>query len=389
MADQLPIISGVSAVDTTALVKTSLIGRGLSAIQRKKTGIVLSDLDIRYRKARDIYNRITDYGYYSLDLNFDLITKRAELYDDNQLLKLRPLFEKLQQLKNLFTEFQLLADQGYGKAYYPLSSMYEGGQGISKNTEKEEFYRELASDWLYDNRGLEDPEIWTDFEYIRFIYVYEDDDKKELFWCRKAANQGHIPAQILLGQLYQCGEEVEENAELSIFWYRKAAEQGDAFGQYKLAYTLHDENIKQAVFWYRKAAEQGNCSAHCALGEMYNHNDDIWLYTEDRGTEHDCKQAIFWYERAAEQGDFIAQSKLGNIHNNGCQCGEHSSEKALFWYFISETYDNIGWMYENGRGVEKDTEQAISWYLKSVRNNILNGFAKEKLAKLGINWMDE
>ena len=57
MADRLPIITGTRAVNATVTPSTSLIGRGLSAILRKETGIALDELDIRYRQARDIYNR--------------------------------------------------------------------------------------------------------------------------------------------------------------------------------------------------------------------------------------------------------------------------------------------------------------------------------------------
>lgn len=190
MADQLPITSGTRAVNAAVTPSTSLIGRGLSAIQNKETGLARTELDTRYRQARDIYNRITDYGW---ECRFDakLLPKRSEqfdLFDDNQLLQLQPFFAKLQQLADTFIVFQQLADKGYGKAYFPLARTYWGGQGITKNIEKNNFYSCLAFDWCFSNKALNDPEIWTD-----------------------------------LGWMYECGRGVEQDDEQAVFWYEQAA----------------------------------------------------------------------------------------------------------------------------------------------------------------------
>ena len=47
--------------------------------------------------------------------------------------------------------------------------------------------------------------------------------------------------------------------------------------------------------------------------------------------ERDDTEAVRWYRRAAEQGDVLAQY-------------------------------NLGWMYENGRGVGRDRVEAVRWY---------------------------
>jgi len=136
MADQLPIISGTRAINATATASTSLIGRGLSAIQRKETGIALSELDVRYRQARNIYNRITSYGV------------EHYFYADEQFGS-----AELKQMADIFIVFKQLSDQGYGKAYFPIALMYWGGQGISKNIEKKAYYSCKAFDWCFANQA--------------------------------------------------------------------------------------------------------------------------------------------------------------------------------------------------------------------------------------------
>ena len=98
MADKLPIISGTRATNASATVSISLIGRGLSAIQNKKTGLALNDIDARYRQARDVYDRITIYS------NFNSTTWQID---------------KQKELSTSFESFKLLADMDYGKAYFP------------------------------------------------------------------------------------------------------------------------------------------------------------------------------------------------------------------------------------------------------------------------------
>lgn len=53
-------------------------------------------------------------------------------------------------------------------------------------------------------------------------------------WLRKAAEQGHIKAQISLGEMYEYGQGVEEDHQQAISWYTMAAEQGDADAQFHL-----------------------------------------------------------------------------------------------------------------------------------------------------------
>lgn len=43
---------------------------------------------------------------------------------------------------------------------------------------------------------------------------------------RRAAEQGHTPAQFKLGQLYAVGRGVERSHDAAATWYRKAAESG-------------------------------------------------------------------------------------------------------------------------------------------------------------------
>jgi len=54
-------------------------------------------------------------------------------------------------------------------------------------------------------------------------------------WFRKAAAQGEVIAQSILGRKYEIGEGVTQDSVEAAKWYRMAANQGDKFAQTRLA----------------------------------------------------------------------------------------------------------------------------------------------------------
>ncbi len=52
------------------------------------------------------------------------------------------------------------------------------------------------------------------------------DEAEAVKWVRKAADQGHADAQLLLGGMYANGRGVTKDEAEAVKWYRKAADQG-------------------------------------------------------------------------------------------------------------------------------------------------------------------
>jgi TPR repeat protein len=57
------------------------------------------------------------------------------------------------------------------------------------------------------------------------------DDAEAARWCRKAADQGQVGTQTLLGAMYAEGKGVDQDYAEAIRWYRQAANQEDATAQ--------------------------------------------------------------------------------------------------------------------------------------------------------------
>jgi uncharacterized protein len=124
-----------------------------------------------------------------------------------------------------------------------------------------------------------------------------------LKWFKLAANQGHIQAQLHLGEIYQVGLfGVSEDKAEAAKWYRLAALQGDARAQNILGgmYYLR-RDYAEASEWFRKAADQGDAAAQSWLGGMYY---------EGRGVLQNYVQAHMWLNLAATNSHSAKERNL-------------------------------------------------------------------------------
>jgi TPR repeat protein len=54
------------------------------------------------------------------------------------------------------------------------------------------------------------------------VRYFPQDFQQAARWYRVAAEQGHMIAQVRLGQLYEDGDGVIQDGQQAVFWYRKA-----------------------------------------------------------------------------------------------------------------------------------------------------------------------
>lgn len=195
----------------------------------------------------------------------------------------------------------------------------------------------------------------------------QQDDAKGAALLIKAAEQGHLLAQMSLADLYSCGQGVPQDYKQAAVWYRKAAEQGDPEAQsnlgclYQRGQGVRQDNV-QSVAWFRKAADQGFAFAQHNLANQY---------FQGQGVPQDCAQAAVWYRRAAERGHPESQSNLGCLYQHGqgvpkdyAQAGGWFRKAADQGYVIAQF--NLASFYRYGQGVPKDDAQAAFWFRKAA-----------------------
>lgn len=235
------------------------------------------------------------------------------------------------------SEMQQQANNGNAQAQFDLAYCFAHGRGIQKNTE-------LAFDWN-----------------------------------QKAAEQGHVNAQLAMGFYYFLGVDEKQTNRLEdreIFESLLITPSPDPLA---LAFSLAwKTDIKQradaglAFAWFKKAAEQG-----CAETQY-------WLarcYYDGLGIEQSGELAFEWFKKSAEQGFAESQYSLALCYSNGTGV-EQSNELAFEWItkavgadktelyfpFGGEAYLFLSDLYFCGKGVEKNNELFYKWFEKAAEN---------------------
>lgn len=210
------------------------------------TDLVSTNQDERYRLARAIFNARIDYWRKS---------------------------EKL----DLFSSFEILrqlADENYGKSYYPLFRLYETNRDDEVSQDRTSHYAKLAFNWCYANRANQDAELWGDLGnmYLHGDGVEENEDQA-VFWHRKAAEHGYAESQYQLGDMYRWGMGVTESHEEVLKWFRLAADQGHRMALSNIVYVLREnresQDFEEIAKWVRVAVGQGDWTAQKELSKLY------------------------------------------------------------------------------------------------------------------------
>ena len=176
-------------------------------------------------------------------------------------------------------------------------------------------------------------------------------------WLENSAEQGYIPALILLGNIFLHGGGVNKNLSMAKKYFRQAADKGDAIAQYNLGMIAVEEGDPEAIVkWLFESSRQGFPLSDYYLGIMHFSGYEV---------ERDFVAAEHYLFKAAQHGFTPAKLTLGYLYFN---LGEFI--KAKHWYLkvkhLPEVQYTIGIMFADGLGVEKNLQEANSWYQKAA-----------------------
>ncbi|KAF9157932.1 copper transport protein ctr1, partial [Actinomortierella ambigua] len=269
--------------------------------------------------------------------------------------------------------FRRAADQGFADAQFSLAWMYAKGNGVDKSPSE-------AADW-----------------------------------CRLAAEQGLVDAQHFLANMYLKGQGLVQSFPDAVEWYRKAAEQDDAKAQFALGTMLRNgqgvdmRDDIEAAWWFAKATAQQHEGAKSALQSMCRREPTLvgvleYLpQAEDAGTRLCVGQAlnddqevkdqgigvVEWYRMSTKLAMARAQNNLGWMYDNGRGTEKNGALAVELYHKAalqgeSTAQFNLGVVTEEGRGdIQKDLVQAIEWYRKAADQS--NLYALNKMAALKIH----
>lgn len=130
---------------------------------------------------------------------------------------------------------------------------------------------------------------------------------------RKAADGGHVEAQVVLGEILDVTEADEE----AVKYFRKAADAGNLKGVFGLAtmYSSGDgikRDVEQARLLFVKAAEGGHKQAILVVAQAYIRG-ELGISEDQRNGE----EALKWITLAAEQEFLVAMEVLEKAYRSG------------------------------------------------------------------------
>jgi len=186
---------------------------------------------------------------------------------------------------------------------------------------------------------------------------WADDKKPEPYSAElvKRAEAGDAKAQNHLGWCYENGQGVAKDTNEATKWFRKSIE-----------HLTSDEIKKSADQTYQKASA-GDSEAQYVCGSA------AYVMRNDVAGKKDSSinQAVYWYTKSAEQGNAKAQVNLGFMYLNGIGV-EKDTSKAVKLFSLASEKDNakaqyfLGEAYLHGDGIEKNENKSFVLLKKSA-----------------------
>lgn len=175
----------------------------------------------------------------------------------------------------------------------------------------------------------------------------------------------HIGALYWLGRMYLEGEKGPENAIKAVSFFEQAVSLGDGDSAIKLGlmYELGDvveTDYDKALELYLFAIEHGRRDGCYYAGEIYRYKSMF-------------DQAVSYYEKAVENGDYEAALPLGWLYEDGIGVEKDYIKafelyKKAYDYGVPDSSCNLGKMYFLGRGTEVDEVLAFPLLIEASEN---------------------
>ena len=198
-------------------------------------------------------------------------------------------------------ELQCLAEMLNSARFDDLSGRFDYTSGTSEYVNRIEAVRKVFDYWEGAPRDYADGARWIrraaeagEFVGLGFLagaISAGDDFKKGL---RKAAEQGCVDAQVILGEVCLC----------------------EQFGDNQWRLLRKGSRYMEALMWFGVAALRGDAEAQLCLGSIYAK--DPGYGAKGTGISKNLVEAAHWYRKSAEQGNVRAQMKLAATNAESC-----------------------------------------------------------------------
>lgn len=321
-------------------------------------------------------------GVYTKDIEGEAALRACqqamELYPDVERYRFqhaRALY-RLKRYEDVKPVFESLYENGYALAGLGLAEMYSRGYGV-------ELDQTVALKYARDVEAEVGP-FATFFTALVRLRMGRSaaDFQKALGVVRAQAENGLAEAQLVMGITYYEGRGLPKDEEEGLRWAKRAAEQGvPAAKVYWSGLALQSGRAgadrQTAIGWLTDLSDKGYGQAISRLAQAY---------TDGTGVPKDLQKSFELCQRAADKNDPGGLFLLGLHYLNGWVVPQNYAAAAKNFGIATRqdqlaAFNALAYLYENGFGVERDRDEAVSLYRYAAER----GFkpAQQALERLG------
>ena len=288
-----------------------------------------------------------------------------------------------------------------------MGQAYLNGRGVPKDVARGIEFLEAAG-----CRGDDDAQEDLGWLYYQGEKVAQNFEKA-FYWFQKAAALGSGYAMEKVSRMYRDGSGVERSETESMKWLEMAVEKGESFAMAEMGHCLEfgergiEKNVAKAVELYKKAAEKktirakfeyGRCllfgvgcdidkdEAFRQLGTAMTSGKDVSNYyqkvTQLVAEIYFGTGAFEDIERWANSVDSELNQKVLYRLAFRFRAGDGVDQsiaravtcfKAAAEHGAKGAQNSLGWMYYQGRVIDRDPKKAFEWTMKAVQNGNPHG----------------
>lgn len=299
-----------------------------------------------------------------------------------------------------------LADNGSLFDCIFVANCYNHGKGVKRDKTKAiEYFTKAAKANSADGQ-----------RELALIYLNSKEPEKAVEWFKRGANNNDLSSIFYYGKLLSEGKGIKQDPQQGANYLLKAAEAGFPMGQYEIAQSYFNgngvvKNTDQAIAWLTKAANNGVGKAQYQLATCY---------VNGEGVPVDFDQATGWFAAVLSKSHEKTFRKLFEPGENSWAGTPYHEYLKGLKYYSDKDFDNamkrfkavekakqkegktmqgvilankeyakhdlkkgvkslseaaktipmamylLGGMYEAGRGVDKNMEQALTYLTQAA-----------------------
>ncbi|KAF1998662.1 HCP-like protein [Amniculicola lignicola CBS 123094] len=272
------------------------------------------------------------------------------------------------------TWFKRGIENGDALSQYSLGLMYLNGFGVPKDAVRAADLFGAAAD-----QDLAEAQV-----RLGALFLDQGDVATAIKYFELAARHGRLEAYYYLAELTNHGVGRDKSCAVAAAYYKIVAEKAElistSFPEANAAYT--EGKLEAALVSYMMAAEQGFEVGQANVAYLLDQVKPRFTlaslvpFTKRKASlAAEPFLALIYWTRSAEQKNVDSMVKLGDYYLEGIGAKSDREKAAACYTAAAETLSsaqamwNLGWMHENGIGIDQDFHLAKRYYDQALETN--------------------